>query len=47
MVPSGICTASARLHVWKNLAVMNGTRVNEGSAMNETKMKGAAHCREE
>lgn len=43
MVQSGICAASARICMWKDLAITNGMRVSEGSAMNETKMKGAAH----
>lgn len=37
------CTASARIHVWKDLVITNGMRVSESSAINETKIKGAAH----
>lgn len=44
---SGIGAAAVRLRMWKNLAVANGMRVSEGFAMNETKIKGAARCREE
>lgn len=43
MVQSGISTASTRIRVRKDFVIANGMRVSEGSAMNETKMKGAAH----
>lgn len=42
-----IGAAAVRLRMWKNLAITNGMRVSESSATNETKIKGAARCREE
>lgn len=37
MVQSGIFTASARIHVWKDLVITNGMRVSEGSAIMKPK----------